>query len=104
VFVIETTVFVVCVLILLVVSISRDLLRNWRKSKQAKKLSEQLSQLRGLQSKAATGAFGFPDEVIDGPSGRKMFIWKKGEQRPDLTISIVVDELDRIEQGSFKQR
>ncbi len=103
-FVIETTVLILCVLALCLISLFREVRQYLRQQRQAREVSAALEALHGQPSAEASVRFGVPDEVLDGPSGRKLFIWKPNKQRNVTTITLTIDEEDRVAQGSFRQR
>ena len=57
-------------------SIGRELLLRYRDIKRADAMGEELSHLPGKTAWAVERRFGPPTEIVEGASGRYLYIWK----------------------------
>ncbi|MDX2178750.1 MAG: hypothetical protein SFV18_04090 [Bryobacteraceae bacterium] len=97
-FAVEALVLVLSVLALTAWSLGRDYLRKRRDRREAAEVEARLAKIATFED--ARNEFGFPEETLDGPSGRRLCVWKK--PTPDgrlftysLTISPEGKVLDR---------
>lgn len=95
-FVIEIALFIIGILTLAGWSLLREFLRRRRDRRQGRQLRRQLDQVEGGTLIDAQNIFGFPDEVLEGPTGRKLYIWKMFEEDRVLTVTMTADTAGRI--------
>ncbi|MBZ2187397.1 MAG: hypothetical protein K7J46_22065 [Bryobacter sp.] len=72
----EVLLLVLSVTALCCYSIGQELLVNWRNQRRALAMSSELSQLPGKMAWEAEKVFGPPTEIVEGTSGRRLYIWK----------------------------
>lgn len=72
----EVILLVLSVTLLCVYSIAQEMLSNWRTRRRAEAMSAELSHLSGKKAWDAEKVFGPPSEIVDGVSGRQLYIWK----------------------------
>ncbi len=72
----EVILLILSVIILCLFNIGQEVLRNWRKLRRADALGKELGQLSGKMAWEAEKLFGPPTEIVEGTSGRSLYIWK----------------------------
>lgn len=72
----EVLLLIVSVTMLCCYSIAQDILSNWRSHRRESAMSVELSQLEGKAVWEAEKVFGPPTEIVEGTSGRLLYIWK----------------------------
>ncbi len=102
-FVIETTILILGILALSVGSFVREYIRQRRDRRQAKTLDGTLERLRGRGFADARGELGFPHEVVEGLSGRRLYIWKVIEKKRVLTVTLTAEPSGRIVDAAWKK-
>jgi hypothetical protein len=85
-----------------------DLVELWRDRRLGKRLSGTLSSLQGHRIEIAIDRLGEPSEVLEGTSGRRLYIWNshKAPRLPQdkgfVVVSLTVNESGTITQSSWK--
>jgi hypothetical protein len=72
----EVILLVLSVTLLCCYSIAQEMLLNWRNQRRAMAMGEQLNQLPGKSAWDAEKILGPPTEIVEGTSGRHLYIWK----------------------------
>lgn len=95
-FIIETTILILGVLALSAWSFFREYRKGRRERKEARELKQMLAKLEGGTLSDAQSKFGFPAEVIEGISGRKLYVWKIFEEDRVLILTATAESSGRI--------
>jgi len=72
----EVILLILSVTLLCCYSILQELLSNLRERRRAKAIGVELSHLPGKMAWEAERVLGPPTEIVDGSSGRQLYIWK----------------------------
>lgn len=72
----EVILLILSVTLLCCYSIAQEMLSNLRTRRRADAIGNELSQLPGKMAWDAEKVFGPPTEIVDGTSGRQLYIWK----------------------------
>ncbi|MBM3762182.1 MAG: hypothetical protein FJW36_18275 [Acidobacteria bacterium] len=72
----EVILLILSVTLLCCYSILREFLSNRRTQRRANAIGSELSQLPGKMAWEAEQVFGPPTEIVEGTSGRHLYIWK----------------------------
>lgn len=105
-------------LILLIVSITilcgygllKDLYIFWRNQQRADFLGKALHALEGKQAWEAEKRFGPPTEIVNGTSGRQLYIWKAASlpQVPQgtglMVLTLTIDPNNSITETHLEKR
>jgi hypothetical protein len=106
----ELLVFVFFFIAFYAVGMIRLGLRSWRDRRQKRELRTLVRDLRGREIRIAEHRLGPPHEVVDGSSGRSLWVWRSppNEVLPDgtglLILSLTVDPGGRITGGGWNRR
>jgi putative component of toxin-antitoxin plasmid stabilization module len=95
-FIIETTILILGVLTLSAWSFFREYRKGRRDRREAQRLKEMLARLEGGTLTDAQTEFGFPNEVVEGASGRKLYVWKIFEEDQVLILTATAESTGRI--------
>ena len=95
-FIIETTILILGVLALSAWSFFREYRRGRRDRHETRELKDRLASLEGGTLKDAQSQFGFPNEVVEGRSGRKLYVWKIFEDDRVLILTATAESSGRI--------
>lgn len=72
----EVILLILSVVLLCVYGLLQDVLVHWRNQRRALAMNEELGQLSGKMAWDAEKVFGPPTEIVEGTSGRQLYIWK----------------------------
>jgi hypothetical protein len=95
-FVIETTILILGVLALSAWSFYREYRKSRRDRRDAERLKRSLAKLEGRTLSHAESEFGFPSEVVEGASGRKLYVWKIFQQDRVVILTATAEPTGRI--------
>ncbi len=100
-FVLETTILVLFALALSLASLWRE----WRKRQRHRRFKHWLERtLSSVDSfPQAEERFGFPSEVFEGTSGRRLYVWRRKMRDGELTVTLTAEEDGRISDRSWKK-
>jgi hypothetical protein len=102
-FIIETTILILGVLALSAWSFFREYRKQRRDRREARDLGGKLANLEGGTLADARERFGFPDEVLEGPSGRTLYIWKIFADDRVLTVTATTESSGRIIETAWRR-
>jgi hypothetical protein len=102
VFAIELTILILGVLLLSLLSLARDWMRMRRIRRLGERTEAQLRTILDRTAEAAEALFGAADEINEGTSGRRLFVWKQPGKEGLLTLMATVSESGVVEQVSWK--
>jgi hypothetical protein len=95
-FIIETTILILGVLALSAWSFFREYRAGRRDRKESQRLKQMLARIEGRTLSDAQTEFGFPSEVVEGASGRKLYVWKIFEDDRVLILTATAEATGRI--------
>ena len=72
----EVILLILSVTLLCCYSIAQEVLNNYRDNRRAQAMGNQLSHLPGKTVWEVEKVFGPPTEIVEGTSGRHLYIWK----------------------------
>lgn len=101
-FAIEFTILVIGVLLLMLFSLARDWLRMRRRRRLGDETESHLKAILHKSAADAEAALGPVDEVNEGLSGRKLFVWRRTRPEGLLTMMATVSEAGTVESVSWK--
>ena len=102
-FVIEIGLLLIGILTLSAWSLLRELLRKRRDRREARELKSKLDRLSGGTLADASEVFGFPDEILEGPTGRRLYVWKLIKDDRVLTVTMTAEPNGRIVQTAWRK-
>ncbi|MCX6596905.1 MAG: hypothetical protein NTV70_11125 [Acidobacteria bacterium] len=100
--VLETFVLICSLLALMLYSLGREYLRRRKDQHEGRQIDERLRLLTTLDQ--ARRALGDPDEIINGLSGRQLYLWRQA--RPDgrlVNYSLTADASGKVTEASWKR-
>lgn len=106
----EVILLVLSVTLLCCYSIGQELLINWRNQRRATAMTHELSLLPGKMAWEAERVFGPPTEILEGTSGRRLYIWKAlslpGIPHSDglLVVTLTINPEGAIAETHWQQR
>lgn len=95
-FVIETTILILGILVLSAWSFFREYRKGRRERREARRIQHLLAKLEGRTLSDAQTELGFPSEVVEGLSGRKLYVWKIFEDDRVLILTATAEPTGRI--------
>jgi hypothetical protein len=100
--VLETFVLICSLLALMLYSLGREYLRRRRDEQDGRAIDARLRALKTLPEARRT--LGDPDEIINGLSGRQLYLWRQAQ--PDgrlVNYSLTADASGQITEASWKR-
>ena len=104
----ESLSLIFSVLILSVWLLWNDFQEVWQDRKLGKRLSQTLNNLQGQRIEVALEKLGEPTEVLEGTTGRRLYIWNSHHaprlpsEKGLVIVSLTVNEFGTITQSSWK--